>query len=376
MAYCENCGNKLSETAIFCSNCGQKVKEHEESILHENSYENQVPDNSNSLKSTENDLHDDKKDINLRHKDNKSFAKDLSSPLMEEAPKVLHSVKEGKIIKTEKGIPTKSDATIIESNNSNQIEDSQELRNKGKETTNEETNDIKIYPKRKLIDQNYIYPQIFAYLGIFTVIISFSKVLQIDLRSLGVIRESMDRFLTILTFIPDNLNNVLLLIVKLALLLSLRKYCQNFGQSGIKILFLVIIIYEIFLFANSQFYLIIFINVLGYYILEIIDILLFISIGVILVRANDFVGNLKLSGIALIINYAFGIISMIYYSQNGLESQKISDTILLSFFLSGTSIFYLYCIKNVFKRANEYIKMDANIIDGVPNKLRDGAGLR
>jgi hypothetical protein len=92
MPFCENCGYKLSETSKFCSNCGQKVKELEESFLHENSYENQVPNNSNSLNSTEKDLIEDKNFMNQSHEDNESILKDLSRPLMEETPNGLHSV--------------------------------------------------------------------------------------------------------------------------------------------------------------------------------------------------------------------------------------------------------------------------------------------
>ena len=35
MPYCENCGNKLSETTKFCSKCGEKVKTIEEQDLGE-----------------------------------------------------------------------------------------------------------------------------------------------------------------------------------------------------------------------------------------------------------------------------------------------------------------------------------------------------
>ena len=86
MPFCENCGNKLSESTKFCSNCGLEIKKLEESFSHDISYENQVHDKSKSLKSTE-------KNINQRHEDNESVAEDLSRPLMEGTPKVLHSIK-------------------------------------------------------------------------------------------------------------------------------------------------------------------------------------------------------------------------------------------------------------------------------------------
>ena len=92
MPFCENCGNKLSETAKFCSNCGLKIKKLEESFSHENSYENQVLYNSNSLSFPEKDLNVGKKSMNQSHEVNEALTEDLSQTLIEGTPKVLPSV--------------------------------------------------------------------------------------------------------------------------------------------------------------------------------------------------------------------------------------------------------------------------------------------